>query len=479
MEQRIRYQRAIEEVYWRHRVWPDVSRQPKPALDEAMPRAVIAAKVQTYLNKSRALEVDWHWPMTDDFLHGEMARMTGHTRNPAMLRELWTALGNDPYVIAECLARASLVNNVLGVTQALKDPLPAGFSIATSGAAPAARYGHTAVWTGSEMIVWGGSDRTGAFNTGARYDPATDSWTPISTIDAPSARDVHSAVWTGREMIVWGGVTVPSTVGTGGRYDPATDTWQAVSTVNAPTSRRDHTAVWTGAEMIVWGGVDPTGTDYTYQTGGRYDPMADSWTATSVDGAPSQRAMHTTVWTRKEMIVWGGMDLWTYALSEDAGRYDPMTDTWTATSAVNAPPPRVWHTTVWTGSTMIVWGGGLSAGGRYDPGTDIWTSTTVEGAPPAACFQTAVWDGSEMIIWGGFNFSSTVSNSGGRYDPAIDAWTPVDQQQSPSARYLHSAVWTGSEMIIWGGHDGTGARNDGGRYDPSTDSWSPTAVGQD
>src|SRR5207245_6667592 len=31
--------------------------------------------------------------------------------------------------------------------------------------APSARGGHTAIWTGSEMIVWGGSD----LNTGGRY----------------------------------------------------------------------------------------------------------------------------------------------------------------------------------------------------------------------------------------------------------------------------------------------------------------------
>ena len=52
-------------------------------------------------------------------------------------------------------------------------------------------------------------------------------------------------------MIVWGG---GASINTGGRYNPATDSWTATSTTNAPEGRYYHTAVWTGTTMIVWGG---------------------------------------------------------------------------------------------------------------------------------------------------------------------------------------------------------------------------------
>jgi hypothetical protein len=58
---------------------------------------------------------------------------------------------------------------------------------------PEARGEHTAVWTGSEMIVWGGEGNT-YLNTGARYNPTTDSWTATSTTNAPSVRYSHTAV---------------------------------------------------------------------------------------------------------------------------------------------------------------------------------------------------------------------------------------------------------------------------------------------
>ena len=98
---------------------------------------------------------------------------------------------------------------------------------------PIAADYHTAVWTGSEMIVWGGSGISGVLNTGGRYNPSTDSWTATSTTNAPSAREVHTAVWTGSEMIVWGGYAAASLLNTGGRYNPSTNTWTATSSANA------------------------------------------------------------------------------------------------------------------------------------------------------------------------------------------------------------------------------------------------------
>jgi hypothetical protein len=58
------------------------------------------------------------------------------------------------------------------------------------------------------MIVWGGYDGFTFFDSGGRYNPLADNWTAPSTIDAPSARYYHTAVWTGSEMIVWGGEDV-------------------------------------------------------------------------------------------------------------------------------------------------------------------------------------------------------------------------------------------------------------------------------
>jgi hypothetical protein len=106
-------------------------------------------------------------------------------------------------------------------------------------------------------------------------------------------------------MIVWGGLTVNNIFNTGGRYNPATDSWKTTSTTKVPDHRSRHTAVWTGGEMIVWGGLNFPGTIY-FNTGGRYDPVMDSWETTTTASTPGGRSWHTAVWTGTEMIIWGG-----------------------------------------------------------------------------------------------------------------------------------------------------------------------------
>ena len=356
------------------------------------------------------------------------------------------------------------------------DPVNDVWTATTTTAAPTTRYAHTAVWTGSEMIVWGGIGDGGYLTTGGRYDPMNDAWTATTTTGAPLARSYHTAVWTGSEMVVWGGFAGNS-IGraTGGHYDPANNIWTATTTTGAPTARYRHTAVWTGNEMIVWGGYNYTG---ALASGARYDPVNKTWAGTTNTNAPTGRRAHTAVWTGSEMIVWGG---YAGSISSVAtgGRYDPVNDAWTATTEAAAPDARFYHTAVWTGSEMIVWGGyagnasGLATGGRYDPVNDVWTATAA--ASVARYLHTAVWTGSEMIVWGGTGSGSTYLATGGRYDPVNDVWTATTtvSMTVPAARYRHTAVWTGSEMIAWGG-DGGG--NTGGRYNPVSDTWTATAI---
>jgi len=51
------------------------------------------------------------------------------------------------------------------------------------------------------MLVWGGYG-TDYLNTGARYDPATDSWATMSSANVPTARWRHGAVWTGLHQAI-------------------------------------------------------------------------------------------------------------------------------------------------------------------------------------------------------------------------------------------------------------------------------------
>ena len=118
------------------------------------------------------------------------------------------------------------------------------------------------------MIIWGGN--TGSYPpdtaSGGAYDPSSDSWEPLPEAGAPSAREQHTAVWTGSLMLVMGGYDAnPYAVfNDGGRYSPTANTWTAVTISGTPAARSGHTAVWAGSEMIVWGGTN--GSDYFHDT---------------------------------------------------------------------------------------------------------------------------------------------------------------------------------------------------------------------
>jgi N-acetylneuraminic acid mutarotase len=500
--ERVAYQWAIEEVRWRHRIWPKENPNPKPPLEASISEREIEQKVKDYLRKSQLVADQRGRPITASELQAEMDRMASHTKQPDVLRELFAALGNDPFLIAQCLARpivaerlvselmtnakdtsfraksrnpaARLMGNSTGSFGFAQDDIAANLDNATYNLpgisdgctddswtatttvnVPDARSNDTVVWTGTEMIVWGGLGQVNILNTGGKYDPAEDAWTATNTVNVPTGRVFHSAVWTGTEMIVWGG-QAPSILNTGGRYNPVSDSWTATSTVNAPTRRVQHTAVWTGSEMIVWGGFnDP---DVWFNTGGRYDPNTDSWTATSTINAPEARWYHTAEWTGSQMIVWGGTNQTIYL--NTGGRYDPSSDSWTPTGLVNAPLGRVGHTGVWSGTEMIVWGGtdstfnDTNTGGRYNTAADSWTATSLVNAPSPRDSLAAVWTGSEMIVWGGVFCCPAIDfNTGGRYSPDTDSWTATGTADAPLARFYHTAVWAGNEMVIWGGYN--------------------------
>jgi hypothetical protein len=222
---------------------------------------------------------------------------------------------------------------------------------------PSPRHAATVVWTGREAIVWGGT-RPGIGDggdlgsaDGAAYDPATRRWRRIA--DAPVAnRYGHQAVWTGREMIVWGGVVTGGSRGgrpDGAAYDPSTDRWRPIAPsplAGPPRSSLDagQAVVWTGREMIAWGRV--TDEDYASE-GAAYDPAADRWRR--VAALPGRRSGRPELFATPDGVLAGGRvagmpktldakpgEL--YRLTAEIDRYDPEADRWTPLPSSETSP---------------------------------------------------------------------------------------------------------------------------------------------
>jgi hypothetical protein len=359
----------------------------------------------------------------------------------------------------------------------------------TTVGAPTPRVEPTTVWTGREMLVWGGTEwvgeRSREVTDGGRYDPLTDRWQRMTTVGAPSPRNQHSAIWTGDELIIWGGwghdpsSTDLRNFGAGARYNPTTDTWRPISSEGAPSPRESHGAVWTGTEMIVFGG-EPAYSTYA-QDGARYDPHTDRWTPLPPNPFGSGWYQPHLVWTGAEVLVWGQSNPLDRAGA--AARWNPQRDEWAPLSLEGAPNARAGASVFWTGSRLLVWGGNAGRdGGLYDPVADQWELLRRMESPLLAPEQreheTVVWTGRELLVWSGITRGSRgaylLHTDGAALDPQSGTWRPLSR--SPiEPRYFGSGVWTGAEMVVFGGRTlrfppqrpgGAAATNDGARYLP-------------
>ena len=98
--ERVAYQRAIEDVYWRHRIWPrNRWERPdsKPSLDAVMSQAQLENKVHDYLRKSRALQDYWQQPITSEQLQAEMDRMAQRTKEPLRVARTFCSAGQRSF----------------------------------------------------------------------------------------------------------------------------------------------------------------------------------------------------------------------------------------------------------------------------------------------------------------------------------------------------------------------------------------------
>ncbi len=211
------------------------------------------------------------------------------------------------------------------------NPVNNTWSATATAGAPTARSGAPSIWTGSEMLIWGGVNGGAvppiALSTGGRYNPSANTWAALPALNAPVARTGHRAVWTGEEMLVWGGTDLTAELDTGARYNRSANSWAALAINAAPSPRSQHTAVWDGTRMIVWGGVSTNG---FLSDGGIYNPLADGWVPMLVStNSPTARAQHAAVWTGAEMVVHGG-----YRTNAAPSSVTDLDDTWHYT------PPR-------------------------------------------------------------------------------------------------------------------------------------------
>ena len=458
---------------------------------------ILGAEFEHFLDRAEGLRARAAaYPEQTDPAHVQAFwdEMKANPKGRELRQAMVERLHGDEELAQRCIALPALVDQLEfedWQSDQKNPPLTASTeSVRGSGACavsePAAtvpfRYAAAKVWTGAEVIYWGGSaslDSQPFYNTGFIYDYATDTWSILTgTGDIPSPRRRMYAVASANQFIVYSGSasmgSLAPTKNTGGVLDLTTREWSATSTTNAPI-HNTASVVWTGSEMIIWGGfVDNVRTN----TGARYNPTTNEWSAMSTTNAPTPRLEHSAVWTGSEMIVYGGSTAF-QELALSGARYNPSNNTWTGIQPTNNDLPeataRERHTAVWTGTDMLVFGGSdadfndVAEGLRYNLASNSWSAMAAANQPSARTRHGAEWTGTEMIIWGGI--TSTVIRGGAAYNPTADSWRTMPQSAANSTRADFLTAFTNSnEMLVFGNRFQT-TLSAGELYDTATNEW--------
>jgi hypothetical protein len=296
---------------------------------------------------------------------------------------------------------------------------------------------------------------------GAAYEPEKGTWRVLP--DAPiGPRSEATAVWTGTEMIVWGGwrrditMTGPNGWADGAAYNPATNRWRLVP--DAPINRVAADAVWTGGEMIIVGGSSTGGAGAHDALGAAYDPVKNTWRVLPNWPAPSDfnGVATSAIWTGDQILLWvpsDELDPATNLHQPALFSYRPDTNQWSR----QASPARLFKL-VWdrafigfdNGRLVLV---GSVLEGRttdveaiaYDPAADTWSKVVrrqnTEG-------RLLGWDGPGIVRAEGQLLVITAVTAS-VVEQSTSAWHPI-----PSPPFaLDSAAVVATDdgtVYVWG-----------------------------
>ena len=343
----------------------------------------------------------------------------------------------------------------------------------------AGRIAEGVVWTGTEMLVWGGAARSGhvkAATDAAAYNPATRTWRKIAP---PPPGAGGGATWTGDAAAFWAG-NAPDGPAVGAVYDPRTDAWRRLPA--GPLGPREgYSSVWTGKELLIISGTE--GDTLATPIAAAVDPRTGSWRLLRGLDHLKGLLVKGAVWDGHEVFAEGDLSLCPERGSAcDRHRsifvaYNPATDT---AREIDLPAPSTTFGADQLSSlTPIAWDGtdvvfsvgfpGSVAIVRYNP-----TAGGARKASAAPCHIVDVpahgrgcpgWRRGRaapcyipvtqytQTAWLGDRYVAACGTNGLQiYSPETDSWRIVTPGESPlNSREGSAIVWTGTDLIAWSG----------------------------
>ncbi len=307
-----------------------------------------------------------------------------------------------------------------------------------------ARLGHAGIALKDGTILVTGGQSAGVFFTSSEvYDPKTNTWTTVGSMNRARGGNSLALTPSGKVMIASSYVydmPVES-------YDPATKTWSPV-TVGSGVGVGDHVFTFSTGKIAMVGGESIS----------LYDETTAKWTLGTSGPAPRGSAGIGLLADGRLMFA-GGLDFPGKWYSQ-VDIYDPKTDSWTTTGPLSAHRTDAAVIGLADGGALAVGGNVAGVSGvtiveRYDVVAKTWSivaplpaSTASIGGTPTL---TMLAGGRVMIPELGYGGKGAAI-----FDPAANEWrstTPSTSSHGSSPPLIVS----GTAVYVIGGNDDKGA----------------------
>jgi hypothetical protein len=306
---------------------------------------------------------------------------------------------------------------------------------------------------------------SGTRNPDARVYPAgvtpTPTATPCASIGSwteqapyPIAVFGNAVASQGGNVYSFGGIANNVAIANAYKYTPATNTWTPITSLPAP--RGWFSATSDGTYLYLLGGVDQNFA--TTATLWRYDPVSNTYN-TSLPSYTIPTYFHASAYLEGKIYRIAGRAIGTDFHVEV---YDIATNTWSM--AANYPFANHSLMAAALGSYIYAGGGNASPDKtwRYDPGTDTWDDAAVADLPAGrSAAASGAYNGRWLLAGGDVNFA--ISTSAIAWDPVTNTWN--DLPNMVQARDYLGGATAGQSFYAVAGDSGPGTpTNDNQQY---------------
>jgi len=340
-----------------------------------------------------------------------------------------------------------------------------------TGAMVTPRQMHTAtLLPNGKVLVAGGSDASTRLQSAELYDPATNTWTAAANMTAVRGNG-HTATLLasaeGGKVLVAGG-SDGNFVATAELYDPIADIWSVAASMNTPRALHNAALLPDGQVLVAGGSENGIGAHHLASTE-RYNPATNTWTATVGSLATPRQGSAATLLPSGQVLVSGGQD--DTSAFDSTELFDPATGAWSAAgTSVSSSVTKV--SLLPSGKVLAVPDVGTQPR-LYDPAANTWSNAASISAARLMPTLTLLPSG-KLLVAGGRGVAANFT-SAEVYDEATDTWTATGAIPSDHGSAAAVLLRSGQALVMGGTTSGSTATNAVDLYNPATNTWAPQA----